>query len=190
MQHCCVLPMTSAAFKTLPGNSGFYNSSGDDTSLQIPHSTHPAGTSQQHLERPWHMPALLNSSTYNTPAAAAAAAGPAAALQNDWPLLPSDDSAGSNCSGDRPTMHRIDATSATDTIVNVLLLLGGSSTSTSPLSSIIEAEPCEAAAGAPSAMHSAASSSAGCPPNAPVCRPPPVMLLPAQELPGLLPAGQ
>uniref|UniRef100_A0A383W324 Uncharacterized protein n=1 Tax=Tetradesmus obliquus TaxID=3088 RepID=A0A383W324_TETOB len=94
---------------------------------------------------------------------------------------------GSIRSEDSPAAHPTDATSTTDTVANVLLLLGGSSTSSCAVScdgATTEDNLCDA--GTLSAMHSAALSSAGCPPNAPARRRPPVMLLPAEELPGLL----
>jgi hypothetical protein len=82
-------------------------------------------------------------------------------------------------------------------VMNVLLLLGADPAGTTSRSS-------KAAAGATtldtnssfdSASHAQMSnagasprprSSQGCPPNAPMRRPPPVMLLPAQELPGMM----
>ncbi|WIA11599.1 hypothetical protein OEZ85_011704 [Tetradesmus obliquus] len=181
-QQCCVLPMTSAAFNTLPDNRSFHNSNVDYTSPQAPHLTRPVTTSQQQLDYPWHLPALLNSSIVSTPSAAAGSV--AASYCSEWPLLPAISSACSMSSDDSPA-----ATSTIDTIVNVLLLLGGSSTTNQALgsdSASTEDDSCEAVTGTPSAMHSAASSNAGCPPNAPVRRRPPVMLLPAEELPGLL----
>lgn len=90
MQQIAVLPMTTAAFKTLSIRS-LQDHNPHGMFLQAPHLAHAVPTSQQHLKHPWHLPALLNGSIVSTQFAAA---GGMAALRSDWPLLPADDSAG------------------------------------------------------------------------------------------------
>jgi hypothetical protein len=178
--------MTSAAFKALPGNSSSRSTNDDVTSVRLPHPTFAVSTSHKQLEAFWHLPALLNGSICTPLAAAADSMG---ALCHDWLHLPADScSTGSDSSSGSPRAHPSIVTSATDTIVDVLLLLGGSSSSAPAydcgIASTDEVS-CEALAGlvVPSGS---TSSGAGCPPNAPLRRPPPVMLLPAEELPGLM----
>jgi hypothetical protein len=181
--------MTPAAFQTLPDSSSSTRAHNDIVRhLQLP--LYPSSTSQQ-PNCPWQLPALFNSSICTTAAVPALAGGSTlAAGYRDWPLLPSDDTTGSNSSDDSPRAHHPDATSTTDTVANVLMLLGDSSSNyTSAPAGDNDGSTTDddddsllAVAGVSAAMHCVAIT--GCPPNVPMRRPPPVMLLPAQELPG------
>jgi hypothetical protein len=142
----------------------------------------------------WQLPVLPSSSS--TPAAAAAYSDLSATF-GDWPLLPSDDSSASSnvsISNERGMYDGAGSTAAgTDTVMNVLLLLGGDSACNGSSSKAFAEDSSSSfdSAGQTQLPHPAASpqrprSRYGCPPNAPMRRPPPVMLLPAEELPGLV----
>jgi hypothetical protein len=178
--------MTSAAFKRFPGSSTHIPG---NAVRPFPLLQHPADyaiiTSQQPLT-------LFNSSIWATPVAPEGSPAGGSGLANlprSWPLLPADASAGSHSSIDSPRAHYPNATTITDTIVNVLMLLGDNSahhTSAHALDSdsdISGDDPSLSVDGVSAALHCSASS--GCPPNVPMRRAPPVMLLPAGELPGL-----
>lgn len=160
----------------------------------------------------WHSPTLFNSHqlesslcqfpslhrSSNMPAAAATAAAcdPWGVHDNE----PGHDSASSlsgSSTGKGVACQSAGSTAATtDTVMNVLLLLGGvdacsrSASGACPTSSTLDSNSTSTTWDQGQESTPAASSGygagCGCPPNAPARRRPPVMLLPAEELPGLL----
>uniref|UniRef100_A0A383WE54 Uncharacterized protein n=1 Tax=Tetradesmus obliquus TaxID=3088 RepID=A0A383WE54_TETOB len=185
MQQRSVLPVTPAAFRSLPGSintSGSFYLSSDDL-VRLPSPSCPASSSAKTHCPAWQLSCSL-------PLPAAAPGGSLTCLCADWPLLLPDNStsSGTTCSS-TSAPH---SAAAADTVANVLLLLGNVNESSvvvireSSSSNVRSGDSSSftAAATAPaSALHGAG---VGCPPNAPARRRPPVMLLPAEELPGLL----
>eukprot|EP00883_Tetradesmus_obliquus_P000970 jgi/Sobl393_1/1103/SZX72057.1 len=170
----------------------------------IPTSTQPCPT--------WPSPTILNShqlesslcqfsplhNSSNLPAAAAtAAACDLWGLHGNEPGHDSASSLSGSSAGKGVACNSAGSTAATtDTVMNVLLLLGSgdacsrSASGACPTSRTLDGnststswDQCQESTPAASSGFGAG---VGCPPNAPARRRPPVMLLPAEELPGLL----
>jgi hypothetical protein len=188
MQQRSVLPMTSAAFRALPGSSVATNSlpSNDDL-LCVPRPGPNTSSMQTHCPA-WQ----LNSSLCRPSAPAVAACTALACLCNDWPLLLLDNSNSGSTTSSTPGVPCAED-AAPDTVASVLLLLGSSNKKSSvSISEVDSSKYARSDDSSPVESTAATSSSAmcgagyGCPPNAPMRRPPPVMLLPAEELQGLM----
>jgi hypothetical protein len=168
----------------------------------IPTSSHAAydwasNTSTSSHMQPtglWQLPALPSSSSM-MPAVAAGRS--LSETHSDWPLLPIDDSSASSNVSSSSSGHAVayestgSSAASTDTVMNVLLLLGADPTGTSSSSSRAVAGDTTLDSASHAQMSTPEASPRprprhGCPPNAPMRRPPPVMLLPAQELPGMM----